>query len=80
MSDAEIQKSEKVKTEKEKLFEYIEKPNTTSARNLMGCNENWYNKYYAIKETFTVDELKSMTDSEIDHLVTLADSISEALW
>lgn len=40
--------------EKEKLMEYINNPITTTARNSMGCSENWYNSYYAIKETFSI--------------------------
>lgn len=67
-------------TEKEKLIEYINKPITTSARNIMGCSENWYNAYYAIKETFSFEEIQSMTDKEIENLVRLADEIGIALY
>ena len=67
-------------TEKEKLIEYINKPALTDARNSMGCSENWYNAYYAIKETFSIDEIQSMNDKEIDNLVKLADEIGMALY
>lgn len=67
-------------TEKEKLFEYVNKPLTTNARNSMGCSENWYNAYYAIKETFSIDEILSMSDKEIENLVRLADEIGLALY
>ena len=67
-------------TEKEKLIEYINKPVLTDARNRMWCSENWYNAYYAIKETFSIDEIKSMDNKEIENLVKLADSIGEALY
>ncbi len=67
-------------TEKEKLIEYINKPITTDARNRMGCSENWYNPYYAIKETFSIDEIQSMSDKEIDNLVRLADEIQLSLY
>ena len=40
-------------TEKEALLEYINKPILTTKRNRMGCDENWYNSYYAIKKTFS---------------------------
>ena len=40
-------------TEKEKLLEYIKKPVFTTERNSMGCDENWYNSYFAIKETLS---------------------------
>lgn len=67
-------------TEKEKLFEYINKPIVTDARNRMGCSENWYNAYYAIKETFSIDEIERMTDKEVENLVKLADEIGMALY
>lgn len=67
-------------SEKEKLMEYINKPITTDARNRMGCSENWYNAYYAIKETFSIDEIIHMTDKEVENLVKLADEIGMALY
>lgn len=67
-------------TEKEKLIGYINKPVLTDARNRMGCSENWYNAYYAIKETFSIDEIQSMSDKEINNLVKLADEIGMALY
>ena len=67
-------------TKKEKLIEYINNPITTTARNRMGCSENWYNAYYAIKETFSIDEIQRMTDKEIENLVKLADEIGMALY
>ena len=67
-------------TQKEKLLEYINNPVTTDARNRMGCSENWYNAYYAIKETFSVEEIQAMTDKEVDNLVRLADEIGLALY
>lgn len=67
-------------TEKEKLMEYINNPITTDARNRMGCSENWYNAYYAIKETFSIDEIEHMTNKEIENLVRLADEIGLALY
>ena len=67
-------------SKKEKLMEYINNPVTTTARNSMGCSENWYNAYYAIKETFSIEEIESMTNKEIENLVKLADEIGEALY
>ena len=67
-------------SEKEKLMEYINKPITTDAKNRMGCSENWYNAYYAIKETFSIDEIIRMTDKEVENLVKLADEIGMALY
>ena len=67
-------------TEKEKLLEYIDNPVLTGARNSMGCSENWYNSYYAMKETFTKEEIKNMSDGEINNLIKLAENIMEALY
>lgn len=67
-------------TEKEKLIDYINNPIFTYSKNRMGCNENWYNPYYAIKETFSLEVLQSMTDREIENLVNLAYNIAEGLY
>ena len=67
-------------TEKEKLLEYIDNPVLTDARNSMGCPENWYSPYYAMKETFTKEEIKNMSDGEINNLIKLAENIMEALY
>jgi len=65
---------------KEKLLEYIDKPVLTDARNSMGCSENWYNPYYAMRETFTKEEIENMSDKEIDNLIKLAENIMKALY
>ena len=52
----------------------------TSARNSMGCSENWYNPYYAIKMTFPMEEIGNMSESELNSLVKLGDAISEGLY
>ena len=62
-------------TEKEKLLEYIDQPVLTDARNSMGCSENWYNPYYAMKETFTKEEIENMSYSGINNLIKLAENI-----
>ena len=67
-------------TEKEKLLEYIDNPVLTGARNSMGCSENWYSPYYAMKETFTKEEIENMSDSGINNLIKLAENIMEALY
>lgn len=67
-------------SEKEKILEYIDKPVLTTAKNSMGCSENWYSSYYAMKETFTKEEIEKMPDSEIYDLIKLAENIQEALY
>lgn len=67
-------------SEKTKLMEYINNPILTDARNSMGCSENWYNPYYAIKRTFSIDEIYAMSDREIENLVILAQEIGDAFY
>ena len=67
-------------TEKSKVIEYIKQPITTDARNRMGCSENWYNPYYAISQTFTLEEVQAMSEMEVEHLVKLGDTIAECLY
>ena len=67
-------------TEKEKVLEYIENPKEADKRNIMGCSENWYDPYYAIKETFSKEEIESMPDKEIGNLIKLAENIAEGLY
>lgn len=67
---------------KKKILEYIvsyKVPDKIS-RNSMGCDESWYDPYYAIKETFSVEEIDSMSESEVDNLVRLGDAIGEGLY
>lgn len=65
---------------KDELMEYVNNPILVSARNRMGCDENWYNPYFAIKETFTIDEIEKMPESKISNLIRLAGKISEGLY
>ena len=46
----------------------------------MGCSENWYNPYYAMKETFENEEIENMSNNEISNLIKLAENIMEALY
>ena len=58
-------------TEKEKLLEYIiERPASATSRM----------SYYAINETFTIEEINSMSDKEVENLVRLGDSMSEIFY
>lgn len=42
--------------------------------NSMGVSENWYNPHLLIQESFTKDELESMTEKELELLLKLANS------
>ena len=65
---------------KEELLKKIEDYEETKNLNRMGCSENWYDPVYAIKQTFTLDEIKKMSEKEINNLIKLANNISEGLW
>ena len=65
---------------KEEILKAIQETETTTARNRMGCSENWYNTYWAMKQTFTLEELEAMSEEELNNLVKLGAAISEGLW
>ena len=67
---------------KEKVLEYIASYQASNKimQNRMGCDESWYNSYYAIKEIFPVEEIESMSVKEVDNLVRLANNIADALY
>ena len=65
---------------KEEIINNIKNVNTTTARNSMGCSENWYDTYYAIKMTFSMEEIENMSENELNNLVKLGDAISEGLY
>lgn len=65
---------------KEKLLEYIDKPFLVDAHNSMGCDENWYNSYYAISHTFSRKEIEAMSETEVSNLIKLGDTIAEYLY
>ena len=52
----------------------------TSARNRMGCSENWYNAYFSIKMTFSMEEIENMSENELNNLVKLGNNIAEGLY
>jgi len=65
---------------KKEILDGIESAVRTDARNSMGCNESWYNSYYAIRQTFGIDRCKKMSENELNLLVELADSMSDAFY
>jgi hypothetical protein len=65
---------------KEEILANCKAAQFTTARNSMGCNESWYDPYFAMKSVFTEEELEAMPESELNHLFRLADKISEALY
>ena len=66
--------------DKNKFLELVKMVQPSNHRNSMGCSENWYNFFYAMKETFSIDELEKMTQHEIDLLDRLHEKVSEGLY
>lgn len=65
---------------KEEIIEFIKNVKTTSARNSMGCSENWYDAYFAISKTFTMEEIEAMSENELNNLIKLGDAIADGLY
>lgn len=65
---------------KEELIKKIKEYESTNRQNRMGCSENWYSYVYAIKQTFTIEEIIQMSEEEIQHLIKLAQNIQDGLW
>lgn len=67
-------------TQKEKLLKSIDSSTKTTAKNSMGCLENWYDPYYVMKETFKMEEIQDMSEETIDVCVKALCSMSEGLY
>lgn len=67
-------------SEKEKLLNYFKNKKTTTAKNRMGCSENWYSSFFSISETFSEQEIIEMTEKEICNLIKLAENIADGLY
>lgn len=62
------------------IIKGIEKLTVQTSKNSMGCSENWYDFFYAMKETFTLDEIKGMSERECSLFGRLANKIQEGLY
>lgn len=63
-----------------RILEAIDNMKITTARNSMGCSENWYNFFYAMNQTFTKKEIENMTEHECTLLEKLAINIQNGLY
>jgi hypothetical protein len=59
---------------------YGDKVAVNNIRNVMGCNESWYDPYFAITHTFSRDYINLITDQQLNDLIALAENIQEALY
>lgn len=65
---------------KEDILQWYNREMPLTGRNSMGCLESWYNEHWAISQTFTEQEVKAMSDREIELLERLGNSMSEAFY
>lgn len=65
---------------KDEIIKQILEAKKVGYKNSMGCDESWYNPYYAIKQTFSIEEIEQMSDREIENLIKLAEKIEQALY
>lgn len=57
---------------KEKLLSYIKNTELTSYINSMCKSENYHNPYYSITQTFSEEEIKNMSEEQVEKLMMLA--------
>ena len=65
---------------KEEILQKIKEAKPTAGRNSMGVSESWYNSYFATGQTFTEEELATMSETELNNLIKLADRLSDAFY
>ena len=66
--------------DKKRLLEYMKAPKFVGGHNRMGCSEDWYDPYFAIYQTFSIEEVENMSETEVNNLLKLAQQISEGLY
>jgi hypothetical protein len=52
----------------------------STARNSMGCSENYYNPNYLVGKCFSEEELNKLTETELNNLIKLGEFASEAFY
>lgn len=62
------------------IIDGIERLKPSTARNSMGCSESWYDFFYAMRETFTIEEICNMNERECTMLERLATNIQDGLY
>lgn len=66
--------------DKATLINHIKNYASCGGRNSMGCSEDWYIFAYAMKETFTIEEIAAMSEHEIQLLAKLHNSVADGLY
>lgn len=59
---------------------YQGKFNPSQAKNRMGCNEDWYDCYYAITQTLQPDVVDNMSDEALEAMIEVICAVQNALY
>lgn len=78
--EEEIHKYIQTPHKRQEILDSIKNYTSVSAHNSMGCSEDWYSVFYAMKQVFTEEQLEAMNNRELNLLVRLGDAIAEGLY
>lgn len=78
--EEEIHKYTQTPHKRQEILDRIKNYTSVSAHNSMGCSEDWYSVFYAMKQVFTEEQLEAMSNKELNLLVRLGDAIAEGLY
>lgn len=67
-------------TKKQELLYYKYNPTDVPWKNIMGCSENWYNPFYAMAHTFSIQEISRMSEETVEACIRVADAVGEGLY
>ena len=67
-------------TKKQELLYYMYNPTDVPWKNIMGCSENWYNPFYAMAHTFSIQEISRMSEETGEACIRVADAVGEGLY
>jgi hypothetical protein len=65
---------------KQEILNAYHQPDVNHRQNRMGADDAWYDVDYAITQVFTQEQVREISDDEIDHLVLLGERMSEMLY
>lgn len=68
-------------TSRESLIRYMEEDQVSDlGKNRMGCSESYYDPFFVIKKTLSLDTVKAMPEDELGRLLGCLNTMSEGLY
>lgn len=67
-------------TKKQELLYYMYNPTDVPWKNIIRCSENWYNPFYAMAHTFSIQEISRMSEETVEACIRVADAVGEGLY